>query len=152
MFLVPSPPLSPSLAPLVVRVGDSRSASVPDDADFSVVDLDEPRRLVLDERVPGGVHQVRHPVNGQAALLKHRRRRRRRRGGQSCGGIDRPSTLTRLTSPRAFEKGGLTTARRRSRCPRRLECGQKYGGVSRGGGRSVSFVFDELDLREELLI
>ena len=125
-------------------------SAFPDDAHFSVVDLDEPRRLVLDERVPGGVHQVRHPV-GQAALLKHRRRRRQR-GGQSCGGIDRPSTLTRLTSPRAFEEGGLTTTRRRSRCPRRLECGQKYGGVSGGGGRSVSFVFDELDLREELLI
>ena len=58
----------PSLAPLVIRV------VFPDDAHFSVVDLDEPRRLVLDERVPSGVHQVRH-VGQKEAILQHRRRR-----------------------------------------------------------------------------
>ena len=59
---LPGLPASPS---------SSSFLSVPDDAHFSVVYLDESRRLVLDERVPRGVQQVRH-------CGQHLRRRRLR--------------------------------------------------------------------------
>ena len=58
----------------------------PDDAHFAVVDLDEARRLVLDERVPGGVHQVRHLGRGRSRQqMAHRPRGQRPPHGLTSG-------------------------------------------------------------------